>query len=71
MTSTNDLVETHLKALRAIESQLKLTKRQLAKELDVSLGKAHYCMKALIDKRLVKIGNLFITKRSLTTLDYE
>jgi EPS-associated MarR family transcriptional regulator len=49
--------EIHLQVLRAIEAHPKLTQRQLADVLGVSLGKAHYCMKALIDKGLVKMGN--------------
>jgi hypothetical protein len=64
MTFTNDLVETHLKSLRAIESRLELTQRQLAKELDVTLGKAHYCM-VLIDKGLVKIANFIHCQEKL------
>jgi len=51
------LDETHLQVLRAIELHPKLTQRQLAAVLGVSLGKAHYCMKAVIDKGLVKMGN--------------
>ena len=49
--------EIHLQVLRAIESNSGLTQRQLAQVLGVSLGKAHYCMKALMDKGLVKMGN--------------
>lgn len=49
--------EVQLQALRAIELNPELTQRQLAYILGVSLGKAHYCVKALIDKGLVKMGN--------------
>jgi EPS-associated MarR family transcriptional regulator len=49
--------EIQLQVLRAVESRPGLTQRELASELGVSLGKAHYCMKALIDKGLVKMGN--------------
>jgi len=51
------LQEIHLQVLRAIEQHPDLTQRQLAKVLGVSLGKAHYCLKALVDKGLVKMGN--------------
>jgi EPS-associated MarR family transcriptional regulator len=51
------LNEIHLQVMRAIEAHPKLTQRQLAAVLGVSLGKAHYCIKALIDKGLVKMGN--------------
>ena len=57
MTSPFSLNETHLQVLRTIESNQSLTQRQLAQVLGVSLGKAHYCMKALMDKGLVKMGN--------------
>ncbi len=57
MTSPSHINEIHLQVLRAVESRQGLTQRELANELGVSLGKAHYCMKALIDKGLVKMGN--------------
>jgi len=57
VTSPFCINEIHLQVLRAVESCPGLTQRQLAKELGVSLGKAHYCIKALIDKGLVKMGN--------------
>jgi EPS-associated MarR family transcriptional regulator len=57
VTSLSHINEIHLQVLRAVESRPGLTQRELAKELGVSLGKAHYCMKALIDKGLVKMGN--------------
>jgi EPS-associated MarR family transcriptional regulator len=57
VTSPSRINEIHLQVLRAVESHPDLTQRELAKELGVSLGKAHYCMKALIDKGLVKMGN--------------
>ena len=57
MTSPSQINEIHLQVLRAVESRPGLTQRELANELGVSLGKAHYCMKALIDKGLVKMGN--------------
>lgn len=49
--------EIHLKVLRHLEDEPEITQRKLAKELGVSLGKANYCLKALIDKGLVKTGN--------------
>lgn len=57
MTLPSHINELHLQVLRAVESRPGLTQRELAKELGVSLGKAHYCMKALINKGLVKMGN--------------
>ena len=49
--------EIHLKVLRHLENDPEITQRELAKKLGISLGKANYCLKALIDKGLVKTGN--------------
>lgn len=49
--------EIHLKVLRMIESNAEITQRQLAEQLGISLGKANYCVKALIGKGFVKARN--------------
>ena len=49
--------EIHLKVLRYIEDNPEVTQRELAQELGISLGKANYCLKALIDKGLIKARN--------------
>jgi EPS-associated MarR family transcriptional regulator len=49
--------EVHLQLLRELERNPEITQRQLAKQLDVSLGKANYCLSALIEKGLVKAKN--------------
>ena len=49
--------ETHLKVLRHLEKNPNVTQRELAEKLGVSLGKTNYCMKALIQKGLVKAKN--------------
>ena len=43
--------------LKLLEQNPKLTQRQVALELGVSLGKTHYLIRALVDKGLVKLGN--------------
>jgi EPS-associated MarR family transcriptional regulator len=43
--------------LKLIEQNPELSQRQLAESLGVSLGKANYCLRALIDKGLVKAKN--------------
>jgi EPS-associated MarR family transcriptional regulator len=65
MNHANNLYEIHLQVLRAIEAKPDLTQRQLAEELGVSLGKANYCIKALIDKGLVKMGNFSHNQKKL------
>ena len=49
--------ETHYRIFKLIEAQPEITQRQLAQALGISLGKAHYCLKALIDKGLIKARN--------------
>ena len=55
MTHTNQ--EIHLKVLRHIEGNPEVTQRELASELGISLGKANYCLKALMDKGFIKARN--------------
>jgi EPS-associated MarR family transcriptional regulator len=49
--------ETHYKVLKHIEQNPRITQRELASELGVSVGKANYCLKALIDKGWIKAKN--------------
>lgn len=49
--------ETHYRILRLLHEQPDITQRQLARKLGVSLGKANYCLNALIEKGLIKAGN--------------
>jgi EPS-associated MarR family transcriptional regulator len=65
MNPANNLDEIYLQILRTIEAQPELTQRQLAEELGVSLGKAHDCIKALIIKGLVKMGNFSHNPKNL------
>ena len=53
----NQTTETHYKVLRQIEENPEITQRELARELGVSLGKANYCLKALIQKGWIKANN--------------
>ena len=49
--------EIHLKVLRHLEQNPDVTQRELAEHLRVSLGKANYCLKALIGKGFIKARN--------------
>jgi EPS-associated MarR family transcriptional regulator len=49
--------ETTYKLFKALENQSQTNQRHLAEELGFSLGKLNYCLKALIDKGLVKAEN--------------
>ena len=47
----------HLQVLKLLQANPSLSQRQLAAEMGVSLGKANYCLRALVEKGLVKLGN--------------
>ena len=49
--------DTHYRLLRLLETNPDLSQRELARELGVSLGKANYCLQALMEKGLVKVNN--------------
>jgi EPS-associated MarR family transcriptional regulator len=49
--------DIHYKVFKLLETNPEISQRELAKALGVSLGKANYCIGALIDKGLVKAGN--------------
>jgi EPS-associated MarR family transcriptional regulator len=49
--------EIHLRLLKAIQVNPQATQRELSEELGVSLGKAHYCLRALVNKGWVKVHN--------------
>ncbi len=48
--------DAHLRLLSLIEQHPEYSQRRLAEAMGVSLGKAHYLLKALFDKGLVKAG---------------
>jgi|TARA_B100001964_G_C14150416_1_gene561770 EPS-associated MarR family transcriptional regulator len=49
--------QDHFEVLRKIQKKPNSSQRQLAKELDFSLGKLNYCLKALQSKGFVKMKN--------------
>jgi EPS-associated MarR family transcriptional regulator len=46
-----------LSVLRLLDASPHLTQRAMARELGVSLGKANYCLRALLGKGFVKVHN--------------
>jgi MarR family transcriptional regulator, temperature-dependent positive regulator of motility len=44
-----------LRVLRLLETRPRLTQREMAREMGVSLGKTNYCLRALLDKGFVKV----------------
>jgi EPS-associated MarR family transcriptional regulator len=59
------LEDLHFRVLRLLEDQPDMSQRELAERLGVSNGKLHYCMRALIEKGLVKLGNFASSKHHL------
>ncbi len=53
--------------LRKVNSNPNISQRELANQLNLSLGKVNYCLKSLKNKGLVKIKNF---KRSENKLRY-
>ena len=49
--------EYRAKILRKLEEEPQISQRELARELGISLGKANYCLQALMEKGLVKANN--------------
>jgi EPS-associated MarR family transcriptional regulator len=49
--------EYRYKILKRLEADPEISQRELAGELGISLGRANYCIQALIDKGLVKANN--------------
>lgn len=57
--------EAHLKVMRLIEANPELSQRELAKDLGISLGKANYCLKALLEKGWIKARNFKNSKNKI------
>ena len=57
--------EYRYKILKLVEAKPEISQRELAQQLGVSLGKANYCLKALIEKGLLKATNFRNNKNKL------
>ncbi|WP_411976623.1 MarR family EPS-associated transcriptional regulator [Sulfitobacter faviae] len=49
--------DIRFRMMRALEVDPKLSQRDLARSLGISLGVVNYCLKGLIEKGQVKVGN--------------
>lgn len=54
--------DTYFRVLRILEENPDLTQRELAAKLGVSVGGLNYCLKALMEKGLVKMQNFSQSK---------
>ena len=57
--------EAHFRVLRLLEGNPQMNQRDLAAAAGVSLGKANYCINALLEKGLIKVQNFKSSKRKL------
>lgn len=57
--------DLHFRVLKMLQDRPDMSQRELAEVLGVSNGKLHYCMKALMEKGLVKLGNFAQSKHHL------
>ena len=54
--------DTYFRVMRILKENPDLTQRELAEKLGVSLGGLNYCLKALMEKGLVKMRNFANSK---------
>jgi EPS-associated MarR family transcriptional regulator len=54
--------DTHFRVLRLLQENPDLTQRELAERLGISVGGLNYCLKAMMDKGLVKMKNFAESK---------
>ena len=50
--------DVRYKFLKLLAEEPQISQRDLARRLSISVGKANYCLSALVDKGLVKIDNV-------------
>ncbi len=55
--------EVRYRILKYVADHPDVTQRELANELGVSLGKANYCLRALMEKGLLKVRTFSTSKR--------
>lgn len=51
--------------LRTLDANPRTSQRELADSMGMSLGKANYCLKALLDKGLIKMQNFRNSRNKL------
>ena len=57
--------EYRYKILKQVEANPSISQRELASQLGISLGKVNFCLKALIEKGLLKASNFRNNKNKL------
>ena len=54
--------DTYYRVMRILQDNPDMTQRELAEQLGISVGGLNYCMKALMEKGLVKMKNFASSK---------
>ena len=54
--------DTRFRVLRLLEENPEISQRELAATVGISVGSAHYVIKALLERGLVKLGNFSASK---------
>tara|TARA_B100000700_G_scaffold225299_1_gene248539 strand:- start:189 stop:500 length:312 start_codon:yes stop_codon:yes gene_type:complete len=62
--------EDHFEVLRKIDKDPKASQRKMAEELNFSLGKLNYCLRALKKKGFVKIKNFQKNPNKVNYIQY-
>ncbi len=57
--------DIRFRLLRLLEAEPNLSQRQIAAELGLSLGRANYVLRALIEKGQLKAGNFRVSRNKL------
>ena len=55
----------HYKVLKFLKENPDMSQREMAQRLGISNGGMHYCLNALMDKGLIKLGNFASSKHKL------
>ena len=61
--------EVRYRLLKLLEPNPRLSQREVARELGISVGKVNYCLKALVDKGWIKAAN-FKNSKNKTAYRY-
>lgn len=61
---------TRYRLLKLLQENPEISQRRIAEELGVSVGKTNHCLRALLDRGLVKVGNFRDSQNKLAYAYY-
>lgn len=56
---------SHYQILKTLETEPDISQRELAKKMEISVGKVNYCVKALLEKGFIKATNFKNSKNKI------